>query len=215
MMHLLKMELQQTISTLSGRGWSQRRIARELDIYGGTVARYRRMARQPEASKPAIAPAGSRPGRPSHCRSLEAVIKVFLDTGLSAQRIYQDLVADQKFEGNYDLVKCFVRPLDAASPLPFRRMETDPRAGAGGFWPGSLGGKSRQAPASACILRGLNRRRLKCCGMDSLTKQVAAEVGYRFPHHFSRAFKKVHGMSPSQFRKQFPPLTPSPRMGKA
>jgi AraC-like DNA-binding protein len=38
-----------------------------------------------------------------------------------------------------------------------------------------------------------------------LTKQVAGEVGYRLPHHFSRAFKKVHGMSPSQFRKQFAP----------
>jgi transposase len=140
-MNQLKMELQQTISTLSGRGWSQRRIARELDIDRETVARYRRMARQAEASKPAIPPAGSEPsseskpaisppgsspGRPSHCQPFEAVIKVSLDTGLSAQRIYQDLVTDQKFEGSYDSVKRFVRRLDAANPLPFRRMETDP-----------------------------------------------------------------------------------------
>ncbi len=163
-MNQLKMELQQTISTLSGRGWSQRKIARELGIDRETVARYRRIARQLEVSKPAIppagsepasepnpaisppgsevtvstsdvptqvpkpaiSPAGSRPGRVSHCQPFEAVIKVSLDTGLSAQRIYQDLVTDQKFEGSYDSVKRFVRRLDTASPLPFRRMETDP-----------------------------------------------------------------------------------------
>ena len=49
----------QAISALSRSGWSQRRIARELDIDRETVARYRQMARQAEAPKPAIPPAGS------------------------------------------------------------------------------------------------------------------------------------------------------------
>jgi transposase len=49
-----------------------------------------------------------------------------LDAGLSAQRIYQDLVSEQKFTGGYDSVKRFVRQLDAAHPLPFRRMESEP-----------------------------------------------------------------------------------------
>ena len=55
------MDIQQTISTLSRGGWSQRRIARELGIDRETVARYRRLARQAEAPKPAIPPTGSEP----------------------------------------------------------------------------------------------------------------------------------------------------------
>jgi hypothetical protein len=60
-MNQLKMDLQQAISTLSSRGWSQRRIARELGIDRETVARYRKLARQSEGPKPAIPPAGSEP----------------------------------------------------------------------------------------------------------------------------------------------------------
>src|SRR6266567_2958747 len=60
-MNQLKMDIAQTISTLSRGGWSQRRIARELGIDRETVARYRRLARtrQAEEAKPAIVPAGS------------------------------------------------------------------------------------------------------------------------------------------------------------
>jgi transposase len=159
-MNQLKMDLQQTIRTLSDRGWSQRRIARELDIDRETVARYRKLARQSQGPKPAIvpagseaptepnpaisptgsgptpgsasdpnpaiAPAGSKPGRLSHCEAYKAAIQAGLDRGLSAQRIYQDLVAEQQFEGSYDSVKRFVRQLEQARPLPFRRIETAP-----------------------------------------------------------------------------------------
>src|SRR5437899_11999125 len=58
-MHQLKMDIQQAISIFSRSGWSQRRIARELEIDRETVARYRRLARQVEEPKPAISPAGS------------------------------------------------------------------------------------------------------------------------------------------------------------
>src|SRR5271157_925780 len=60
-MNQLKMDIQQTISTLSRSGWSQRRIARELGIDRETVARYRRLARQTGAPEPAVSPAGSEP----------------------------------------------------------------------------------------------------------------------------------------------------------
>src|SRR5271169_1576235 len=163
-MHQLKMDIQQTISTLSCGGWSQRRIARELGIDRETVARYRRLVRQVEESNPAIpptgskpvegpnpaivppgpevtsapsqpsveppnpaiSPAGSKPGRVSHCEPFETFIQAGLDGGLSAQRIYQDLVSEQKFVGSYDSVKRFVRQLAAVNPLPFRRMESEP-----------------------------------------------------------------------------------------
>ena len=163
-MNQLKMDIQQTISTLSCGGWSQRRIARELGIDRETVARYRRLARQvaepkpaispagselteglnpaivppgsevatapshlpAEPPNPAISPAGSKPGRVSHCEPFESVIQAGLDAGLSAQRIYQDLMSEQQFAGSYDSVKRFVRQLGQAHPLPFRRMESEP-----------------------------------------------------------------------------------------
>ena len=125
-MNQLKMDIQQAISTLSSGGWSQRRIARELGIDRETVARYRRLAREATGAKPAIPPAGSKPGRVSRCEPFEAFIKAGLDARLSAQRIYQDLVSEQQFAGSYDSVKRFVRQLEAAHPLPFRRMESEP-----------------------------------------------------------------------------------------
>jgi transposase len=49
-----------------------------------------------------------------------------LAEGLSAQRIWQDLVADHGFGGGYDSVKRFVRKLGSTEPLAFRRMECPP-----------------------------------------------------------------------------------------
>ena len=56
MSHLLKVAVIDTIMSLHQRGWSQRRIARELGVDRETVARHLRLAR---ASKPANAPIGS------------------------------------------------------------------------------------------------------------------------------------------------------------
>lgn len=39
-----------------------------------------------------------------------------------------------------------------------------------------------------------------------LVKEVAAQVGYADPYHFSRVFKSVHGVSPANFAKQTPPM---------
>jgi transposase len=60
MSNLLKVAMIETIQSLHQRGWSQRRIARELGIDRETVARYLR--RHPSQAKPAIAPAGSHDG---------------------------------------------------------------------------------------------------------------------------------------------------------
>ena len=79
-----------------------------------------------ELPNPAISPTGSKPGRVSHCEPFESVIQAGLDAGLSAQRIYQDLVSEQQFAGGYDSVKRFVRQLGQAHPLPFRCLETEP-----------------------------------------------------------------------------------------
>jgi len=66
--------------------------------------------------------------RPVNDRSwrLGDIIQQKLDRGLSAQRIYQDLVSEGGFSGSYSSVKRFVQRLGAKTPLPFRRMECAP-----------------------------------------------------------------------------------------
>lgn len=120
---------QKAIEALAARGWSCRRIARELGIHRETVARYIRIADSKPAistagssSKPTISTAGSS-GRASLCGPFRKVIEEKLSIGLSAQRIYQDLVVEHEFGGSYESVKRFVRPLRASPHLPFRRLE--------------------------------------------------------------------------------------------
>ena len=144
-MNELKMDLQHSIRALTQQGWSQRKIARELGVDRETVARHRRSFDGVQASNPAIPPTGSASetgsetsvpvpanpailpaGRRSRCEELRAQIIAKLELGLSAQRIYQDLVSEHQFSGGYDSVKRFVAKLAAKSPLPFRRMECLP-----------------------------------------------------------------------------------------
>jgi transposase len=233
MANLLKVAVVNAIVTLRQRGWSLRRIARELGIHRDTVARHVQLAQTKGAAgqnqpnppagsgppKPAIAPLGSeasgldaptakpanaplgsqacadgispaqpgdgpdggpafialrptadvdrlrsaagedrallasnpsasagpdgtggihpgaactlpaaRPGRGSDCEPFRSIILFQLEQGLSAQRIYQDLVAEHGFTGSYYSVRRFVRPLKASESLPFRRMECEPGA---------------------------------------------------------------------------------------
>jgi hypothetical protein len=73
----------------------------------------------------ATAPASSR-GRPGQCERYREQIQAKLDQQLTAQRIWQDLVAEQGFTGSYDSVKRYVRGLGQRTPLPFRRMACGP-----------------------------------------------------------------------------------------
>ena len=65
-------------------------------------------------------------GRASGCEPWRELIRAKCDRGLTAQRIYQDLVADHGFVGTYYCVRRFVRRLEGARDLPFRRIECDP-----------------------------------------------------------------------------------------
>jgi transposase len=123
-MNQLNVSLQHSIATLAAKGWSARKIARELGVHRETVGRYLHPAEAD--SKPAIVPTGSNPGRTSQCAPLSTVIEHGLLAGLSAQRIYQDLVAGHAFTGGYDAVKRFVRRLRHQTEPPFRRMECAP-----------------------------------------------------------------------------------------
>jgi transposase len=148
----LKLDLQQAIVRLQEKGWSRRAIARELGINRETVGRYLRLSSKPatelpagsereneveeqpagrkiaegSVSKPAKVPAGSSAASRSLSARWEEKIVTKLEAGLSAQRIYQDLVAEDQFPAGYDSVKRFIRSLERTQPLPFRRMECAP-----------------------------------------------------------------------------------------
>ena len=165
MSNRLKMANVHAIIGLLEQKWSYRRIARELHVDRGTVARYDRLrsnaaipspgSGESSDSNPAISTAGSGessdpnaaiptagslleelavmqvsggwpPGRASQCDPFKNAITKKLDAGLSAQRIWQDLVEETGFTGSYSSVKRFVRRLGAATPVPFRRMECEP-----------------------------------------------------------------------------------------
>jgi transposase len=201
MANQLKMADVQSILTLHKRGWSARRIGRELGINRETVNRHIRRAGEASSpgteSKPAsevsqapagkneaeragladassgpvggdapasadgaanpssIAPLGAeasgsglggadnhrparagwqappggdglvRAGRRSECETFREVIQEKLDAGLTAQRVYQDLVSDHDYGGSYYSVRRLARKLSAATPLPCRRMECE------------------------------------------------------------------------------------------
>jgi transposase len=65
-------------------------------------------------------------GRPSHCEPHRVGIEAKLDLGLSAQRVYQDLVAEVGFSGSYQSVKRFVRQLRHQQPERVWRIEVQP-----------------------------------------------------------------------------------------
>ncbi len=160
MANQLGMAEQQAILVLVRRGWSRRRIARELGVHRETVSRYVKLARgEPtpahpppesiskptipitglderesvavvatpgvEEPKPAISITGLA-GRQSQCAPYREVIVGKLEDGLSAQRIWQDLVSEHGFADGYQSVQRFVRRLQSKTPLPFRRMEAPP-----------------------------------------------------------------------------------------
>jgi transposase len=169
MSNVLKVSLQTTICSLNDRGWSQRRIARELGIDRETVGRYLRLRAKPAIStagspdmaesKPAISTTGNvAAGRKSQCEPLAGPILAKVEVGLSAQRIYQDLVVENGFTGSYEAVKRFVGKLRKTQPKRVWRMECQPGEemqvdfGLGAPIEDGPGGKSRRSWVLRAVL---------------------------------------------------------------
>jgi transposase len=145
MANLLKMAQVHAIEALRARGWSYRRIGRELGVHRETVRRYAlRASRGDPAGASAVEnrpnpptgcddqnrpnpPAGSS-GPVSRCEPWREQIVAGLERGLSAQRIWQDLCQEAGFTDAYDSVKRYCRRLGSSSPLPYRRMSCEPGA---------------------------------------------------------------------------------------
>ena len=140
MANQLEVTVINAIIGLKKRGWSHRRIARELAIDRETVARYVRLWAEGHLPNPAIStpgsdglpkPAISTPGsdtvgRRSLCETHRPEIEQGLEKGLSAQRIWQDLRAECAFTGSYQSVKRFVGRLRHTQPRRFQRVECAP-----------------------------------------------------------------------------------------
>jgi transposase len=95
----------------------------------GVFSRHSNAASVPLGSPAAVrGPNATRAGRRSECEPHRELILAKLGQGLSAQRIWQDLAAEQAFASSYDSVKRFVRGLGVELPMPFRRMESAPGA---------------------------------------------------------------------------------------
>ena len=67
-----------------------------------------------------------RPGPESQCEPFRDVIQTKAEQGLTAQRIYQDLVAEHGFTAKYSSVRRFVSKLRQNTEAPVRRMEVLP-----------------------------------------------------------------------------------------
>lgn len=122
MANQLSMATINSIETLHRAGHSNRKIAKLLGIDRGTVGKY-----VGQLQNPPNAPTGSDAGKSgptSACEPYRDVILAKLEQGLSAQRIYQDLVSETDFDASYYSVRRFVAKLEAKLPLPVRRLET-------------------------------------------------------------------------------------------
>lgn len=135
MPNILEVNQQEAIGTLSSKGWSIRRIARELKLHRHTVRRYLQ-ARPGDSKCTTISTPGSDPkctistpgkiGRKSICESVAQAIEAKAAQPLSAQRIYQDLKVELQFTGSYSSVKRFVRRLRQTQPAKVWRIEVAP-----------------------------------------------------------------------------------------
>jgi transposase len=124
------------ILSLHQSGHSNRRIAKLLGVDRETVGKYLGRAAENRPNAPTgsagmstaipISGPNASTGPPSNCESQREVIQAKLDQRLSAQRIYQDLVAEHQFTGSYWSVRRYVARLRQKLELPFRRLETEP-----------------------------------------------------------------------------------------
>ncbi len=128
----LKMDKVASIKALRRLGWSKSRIARELGINRNTVAGYVK-GDSKQASDPTPGSAQNRQnpthgsgGPESACELFREQIETKLEIGLCGKRIWQDLKSEHGFTASYSSVKRFIRRLGRTTPLPFRRIETEP-----------------------------------------------------------------------------------------
>ena len=102
-------------------------------------------------------------GRPGQCEAHAEYITQRLESGLSAQRIYQDLVSEVGFGGSYQSVKRFVRQRRQTEPQRVWRVEVEPGEEAQvdfgtGAWVVDEQSGSRRRPWVLRVVLGFSRK---------------------------------------------------------
>lgn len=105
MANIIRMELQQSIIALKAKGWSDHRISRELGVNRRTVKRYH------GDSKCTNSQTGKK-GPASGCEPYREEFIRWFESGLSLERIHQDLISLHGFTGSYHSVYRFAKTLE-------------------------------------------------------------------------------------------------------
>jgi transposase len=116
------------ILTLHTTQHSNREIAALLGLSRETVGKYIARAKaQNQPNAPTGSVDASTPGPSSECESFREQILAKVEQGLQAVRIHQDLVEEYGDSApSYYSVRRFVSRVKKKTPLPFRRLETEP-----------------------------------------------------------------------------------------
>jgi len=95
---------------------------------GGLITAAQNQPAQPSVGAPPTCSNGTSPSGPrSECEPFREFILAKVEQGFQAKRIHQDLVEDHgESTPSYYSVRRFIARLMRKTPLPFRRMETDP-----------------------------------------------------------------------------------------
>jgi len=129
MANSVPMTTREAIRALRKRGYSRRKIARELGVHRNTVGNYLDLEDGGGVSKCTTPSPGSEEsgGRArSACEAYREIVEGKLEAGLDGKRIWQDLVDEHGFGHGYQSVKRFVGKLRARAPRRVWRMECEP-----------------------------------------------------------------------------------------
>ena len=107
MANYLKMKKRQQVIALLELGWSYRRIEAETGTRRETVSRYDRLRRSKAAK---VFPGSERRNRSAAAAYHDEIVHQ-VEKGLTAQRIWQDLVEDYGYGHSYESVKRYIRGL--------------------------------------------------------------------------------------------------------
>ena len=137
MANKLMVQEEEAIRNLTALGWGIRRIARDLKVSLNTVRKYVRTLEPADPgpiaelilkSAPLLSPGSGiqtdplstsgKTGRQSLCFVHADWILKKVETGLTAQRIYQDLRLENAFTGSYQSVKRYVHRMRLTDPKP-------------------------------------------------------------------------------------------------
>lgn len=208
MANFIGMEQKQSIIGLFKLGWSLRRITRELGVNRRTVSKYIAEYKAAgaggggENSKCTIVPAGNRDskctivpagksGRRSQCEPYREQVKLLLEKGLDAQRIWQDIRDDYGYAGSYDSVKRYVRKHKVTNPDRIYRIESLPGEeaqvdfGTGAWVEQSPGGRKRKSWILRVVLS---------CSRKGYSEAVFSQNAETFIRCLENAFRSFGGV---------------------